>query len=61
MEGLETTIYYAAGETAPDAYDAGDSLRDRVSRTRERLVDDGFVEQSRLAIEPTRLGRLASQ
>ena len=61
MEWLETTFYYARAESAPDAYDAGDSLRDRVSTTLERLVEDGFVEQSGLAIEPTPLGRLASQ
>jgi replicative superfamily II helicase len=61
MEWLETTFYYARAESAPDAYDAGDSLRDRVSTTLERLVEDGFVEQSGLAIEPTPLGRLTSQ
>jgi replicative superfamily II helicase len=61
MEWLETTFYYARAQSAPDAYDAGDSLRERVSATLERLVEDGFVEQSGLAIEPTPLGRLASQ
>jgi replicative superfamily II helicase len=61
MEWLRTTFYYARAQSAPGEYDAGDSLRERVSRTLERLVDDGFVEQSGLEIEPTALGRLASQ
>jgi replicative superfamily II helicase len=61
MEWLETTFYYARAKSAPEAYDAGDSLRERVSATLERLVEDGFVEQSGLAIDPTPLGRLASQ
>ncbi|PSP48788.1 DEAD/DEAH box helicase [Halobacteriales archaeon QH_7_69_31] len=61
MDWLETTFYYARAASAPDAYDAGASLRDRVSATLERLVNDGFVEQSGLAIEPTALGRLTSQ
>jgi hypothetical protein len=61
MDWLETTFYYARAQSAPGEYDAGDSLRDRVSATLERLVDDGFVEQSGLAIEPTALGRLTSQ
>ncbi|PSP68877.1 DEAD/DEAH box helicase [Halobacteriales archaeon QS_1_69_70] len=61
MDWLETTFYYARAASAPDRYDADDSLRDRVSATLERLVDDGFVEQSGLAIEPTPLGRLTSQ
>ena len=61
MGWLETTFYYARAESAPDRYDAGDSLRERASSTLERLVEDGFVEQSGLEIEPTPLGRLASQ
>ncbi len=61
MGWLETTFYYARAESAPDRYDAGDSLRERASGTLERLVEDGFVEQSGLEIEPTPLGRLASQ
>jgi replicative superfamily II helicase len=61
MEWLETTFYYARAKSAPEAYDAGDSLRERVSATLERLVEDGFVKQSGLAIDPTPLGRLASQ
>jgi hypothetical protein len=61
MDWLETTFYYARARSAPAEYDAGDSLRNRVSATLERLVADGFVEQSGLAIEPTPLGRLASQ
>ncbi len=61
MDWLGTTYYYARAKSAPEQYDAGDSLRDRVSATLERLVEDGFVAQSGLEIEPTPLGRLASQ
>jgi replicative superfamily II helicase len=61
MEWLETTFYYTRAKSAPDEYDAGDSLRDRVSATLERLVSGGFVDQSGLDIEPTALGKLTSQ
>ena len=61
MTWLETTFYYARAASAPDRYDDSDSLRDRVSATLQRLVDGGFVDQSGLRIEPTQLGRLASQ
>ena len=61
MGWLETTFYYARAASAPDRYDDAASLRDRVSATLERLVDGGFVDQSGLEIEPTPLGRLASQ
>jgi len=61
MGWLETTFYYARAASAPDQYDDAASLRERVSATLERLVDGGFVDQSGLEIEPTPLGRLASQ
>ena len=61
MGWLETTFYYARAASAPDRYDDAASLRDRVSATLKRLVDGGFVDQSGLEIEPTQLGRLASQ
>ena len=61
MGWLETTFYYARAASAPDQYDDAASLRDRVSATLKRLVDGGFVDQSGLEIEPTQLGRLASQ
>ncbi|WP_299236099.1 DEAD/DEAH box helicase [Natronomonas sp.] len=61
MGWLETTFYYARAQSAPDRYDDSASLRDRVSATLQRLVDGGFVDQSGLEIEPTALGRLASQ
>ena len=61
MDWLETTFYYTRAQSAPDQYDDSDSLRDRVSATLERLVDSGFVDQSGLEIEPTALGKLASQ
>jgi len=61
MGWLETTFYYARASSAPDRYDDAESLRDRVSATLEGLVDGGFVDQSGLEIEPTQLGRLASQ
>jgi len=61
MEWLETTFYYTRAKSAPEQYDAGESLRDRVSATLERLVSGGFVDQSGLDIEPTALGKLTSQ
>jgi replicative superfamily II helicase len=61
MDWLETTFYYTRAKSAPDDYDDPGSLRDRVSTTLERLVESGFVDQSGLEIEPTRLGKLASQ
>ena len=61
LSWLETTFYYTRAQSAPEQYDAGDSLRERVSTTLERLVSGGFIEQSGLHVEPTALGRLASQ
>ncbi len=61
MSWLETTFYYTRAASAPEKYDDSASLRDRVSMTLQRLVDARFVDQSGLEIEPTALGRLASQ
>ncbi len=59
MDWLSTTFYYARSQSAPDEYDAGSDLRNRVSDTLSALVDEGFVEQDGLNVEPTRLGQLA--
>ncbi|RKS80939.1 replicative superfamily II helicase [Haloarcula quadrata] len=61
MDWLATTFYYARSQSAPDEYDAGSDLRNRVSDTLSALVDEGFVEQEGLNVEPTRLGQLASK
>jgi len=59
MGWLETTFYYVrAGRAA--GYVAGDALRERVSETLSWLVEQGFVATEGLAVEPTPLGRLAS-
>jgi replicative superfamily II helicase len=59
MDWLETTFYYVrAGRAA--GYVAGDALRERVSETLSWLVEQGFVATEGLAVEPTPLGRLAS-
>ena len=60
MEWLETTFYYVRASSKPDAY-AFDGLRDRVRETLDELVSGGFVAtDDDLSIEPTTLGRLAS-
>jgi len=59
MDWLETTFYYVRAQRAA-GYVAGDALRERVSATLSWLVDRGFVETEGLAVEPTPLGRLAS-
>jgi replicative superfamily II helicase len=59
MDWLETTFYYARAQRADD-YITGSDLRNRVSETLSWLVDDGFIEMDGLAVEPTALGRLAS-
>ena len=61
MDWLSTTFYYARSKSAPDEYEAGSDLRERVSDTLSTLVADGFVEQDGLSVEPTRLGHLASK
>ncbi len=60
MDWLETTFYYVrAGQES--RYASGQRLRDRVSERLEWLIDGGFVEQDGLRVEPTPLGRLASE
>jgi hypothetical protein len=61
MSWLETTFYYARARSAPDTYDAGSDLRDRVSTTLSELVGSGFVERDGLRVDSTRLGQLASK
>jgi replicative superfamily II helicase len=60
MDWLETTYYYVRAQRA-SAYASGSALRARVSETLEWLVDAAFVEMDELAVEPTPLGRLASE
>jgi replicative superfamily II helicase len=59
MDWLETTFYYARAQRGDD-YITGSELRSRVSETLSWLVDAGFIEMDELAVEPTALGRLAS-
>jgi replicative superfamily II helicase len=61
MDWLETTFYYVRAQRASGSgYVAGDDLRERVSDTLSWLVDREFVEMDGLAVDPTPLGRLAS-
>ena len=60
MDWLETTFYYVRAQSRPETYGFPD-LRDRVRGTVDRLVARGFVEtDDQLGLEPTALGRLAS-
>ena len=59
MDWLETTFYYVRAQRAA-GYVTGEDLRARVSETLEWLADAGFIEVDGLAVEPTELGRLAS-
>ena len=59
MDWLETTFYYVRAQRAA-GYVAGEDLRARVSDTLEWLAAEGFIEVDGLAVEPTELGRLAS-
>jgi replicative superfamily II helicase len=62
MGWLDTTFYAARAASAPDHYDYGGRLRERVRETLSELVDSGFVEtDEELRVEGTPLGRLASQ
>ena len=60
MDWLETTFYYVRAQRAA-GYVAGEDLRARVSDTLEWLAAEGFIEVDGLAVEPTELGRLASE
>ena len=60
MDWLETTFYYARAQQASE-YASGEDLRGRVSATLEWLLENGFIEMDGLAVEPTSLGRLASE
>jgi len=59
MDWLETTFYYVRAQRG-SGYAAGEELRERVSETLSWLIDRGFVETDDLSVEPTPLGRLAS-
>jgi len=59
MDWLETTFYYV--RASESGYDSGESLRNRVSERLEWLIEHGFVEREGLDVEPTPLGRLASE
>jgi len=62
MGWLETTFYYVRAGSAPDGYDSGGRLRERVRETLQGLVERGFVEtDDDLGVEATALGRLASR
>jgi replicative superfamily II helicase len=62
MDWLETTFYYVRAQSAPDGYDFGGRLRERVRETLSALVESGFVETGTdLGVEGTALGRLASR
>ena len=60
MDWLDTTFYYVRAQRSATPVSDAD-LRERVSRTLEWLVDREFVEMDGLAVEPTALGRLASE
>ena len=59
MDWLETTFYYVRAQQAV-GYVTGEDLRARVSDTLEWLAAEGFIQVDELAVEPTELGRLAS-
>jgi len=62
MSWLETTFYYVRAQSAPEQYQFGGKLRERVRETLQELVDGGFVEtDAELRVEGTPLGRLASK
>jgi len=62
MSWLKTTFYYVRAQSAPEEYQFGGKLRERVRETLQELVDGGFVEtDAELRVEGTPLGRLASK
>jgi replicative superfamily II helicase len=62
FDWLDTTFYAVRAASAPDRYDYGGRLRQRVRETLEGLVDRGFVAtDGDLGVEGTALGRLTSR
>jgi replicative superfamily II helicase len=61
MDWIETTFYYVRAGRAGGAYVSGDDLRQRVSDALEWLADNDFIDLDGLDVEPTGLGRLASE
>jgi len=62
MGWLETTFYYVRAQSAPEQYQFGGKLRERVRETLQDLVEGGFVEtDAELRVEGTPLGRLTSK
>ena len=59
MDWLETTFYYVRAQRTGSVAEA--DLRERISDTLSWLIDREFVEKEGLAVEPTPLGRLASE
>jgi len=59
MDWLETTFYYVRAQRTGSVAEA--DLRERISDTLSWLIDREFVEKDGLDIEPTALGRLASE
>jgi len=60
MDWIETTFYYVRAQRVSE-YVSGDDLNDRVRETLRWLADHEFVAIDGLAVEPTGLGRLASE
>lgn len=62
VDWIETTFYFVRAQRAPEAYDSGTRLRERLRETLSTLVTDGFVEtDDELRIEATPLGQLTSR
>ena len=59
MDWLETTFYWVRAQQA-SAYASGDDLSKQVRATLDWLVSNEFIEMDGSAVEPTPLGRLAS-
>ncbi|MEF8814917.1 MAG: DEAD/DEAH box helicase [Halovenus sp.] len=60
MDWLEDTFYFVRAQRA-GSYVSGDQLRERVAETLAWLVEAALVDREELAVEPTPLGRLASE
>ncbi|MES3517252.1 MAG: DEAD/DEAH box helicase [Natronomonas sp.] len=59
IEWLEGTFYYVRAQKS-DRYDTG-GIRTRLEATLTELIEAGFVERDGEVLQPTTLGRLASQ